>query len=171
MNKLKEYYVQITKIRLSTFKILGYSGIRDEQQILRSVREQNNILEEKDIFRLPYIKKVNRPSAPSLLFSECSPSLFRKLMYTNRIHIQWGRYPIYEALNVMRCFKCQQHYRKTETCTNKQVCEHRVEDCPKRHKKCINCVTTNDKYKLNYNVNHKASDRGCPSVEQNEIKN
>lgn len=169
-NKLKEYDVQITKLKLPRFKIIGYEGELDEQQISRAIRKQNNLVEDEDIFRVTYIKKAKRPNTKAVVFGECSASLFRKLMCTNRIHIEWQRYPIYEDLSIVRCFKCQQHYHKTDACPNAQSCEHcseehHIKECPNQQKKCVNCLQTNKKFKSNYDVNHKASDTDCPSYQ------
>lgn len=170
-NKLKEYDVQMTKMRLPRFRMVGYEGDLNEQQLSNSIREQNSIVGDDDIFRITYIRKTNKPNGTtSLVFGECSPALFRKIMHTNKLHVEWRRYTVIEDLSVPRCFKCQEFYHKHETCPNKQKCEfcageHHIKDCPKQNQKCINCKSTNDRFKLNYNIDHKASDVECPSYQ------
>lgn len=82
--------------------------------------------------------------------------------------ILWERYPVYEDLNIPRCFRCQEYYHKISNCKNECVCEfcaghHEVKNCPKVDKKCKNCVSANEKYKTNYDINHESSCNECPS--------
>lgn len=167
--KLKEYDTQITKMKWPRFKIVGFSGVTgDEQQIARSIMEQNHILEDQSNIKITFIRKSNRNTGLSTIFGECSPTVFQRLMNLKKIYIHWQRYPIYENLDIVRCFKCQQHYHKLDKCENKEICEycaeeHHVKNCQKSHKKCVNCVIANEKYKVQYNIHHEASDPECPA--------
>lgn len=89
-------------------------------------------------------------------------------MSIKKVCIQWERYPIYEDIGIQRCFNCQEYYHKNNTCHNKTVCEycsgdHNIKECNKRHKKCLNCENANKKFNLDYDINHGASDKDCPS--------
>lgn len=95
-------------------------------------------------------------------------NVFSKLMNLKKVYINWQRYAVYEDLSVVRCFKCQQYYHKSENCPNKEVCEyctgeHHIKECPKSIKKCANCSWNNNNYNVNYNVNHEANNPECPS--------
>lgn len=169
-HKLKEYEIQVTKMRLPRFKIVGYNSDLDEQQIAKAIREQNDLIKESDKLTITFIKKPKNSHATAVVFGECSPNLFQRLMQAKKIYIDWQRYPVYEDIGVIRCFKCQQYYHRMETCQNEVVCDycsgdHHIKNCPKTQKKCVNCVTVNYKYKLNYTVNHEASDLNCPSYQ------
>lgn len=169
VNKLKDYEVKITKMRQPRFKITGYQGELDVEEIEACIRDQNQVVEENDELKVTFIKH-NRKSNTHTIYGECSPLLFHKLLNIKKVFVQWMRYPIYEDITIQRCFKCQEHYHKDTQCANKTVCEHcaeehNVRECPKLHKKCNNCSKANIKYNLNYNVNHEASDPECPSYQ------
>lgn len=168
-NKLGNYDVHITKMRNPKFKIIGYSGDLDKQEIEECLREQNSFFEEQDELKITYLKQNNR-NATVTVYGEASPILFQKLMINKKIFLQWNRYPIYEDIGIQRCFKCQEHYHKNTNCVNKTICEycaseHIIQECPKLHKKCNNCINANGKYKLSYNTDHEASDQNCPSYQ------
>lgn len=165
-NKLKDYDVQTTKMSWPRFKIAGFSEEISEQQIAKSIMEQNEIMESEDNLKITYVKKFK--NGTSIVFGECSPNIFRKLMTLKKVYINWQRYPVYEDISIIRCFKCQQHYHKQDACQNKESCEHcseehHIKDCSKILKKCSNCIRANNNYKTTHKVDHMATDPECPS--------
>lgn len=73
-----------------------------------------------------------------------------------------------------QCFKCNGYYHKNTACTNNITCaycgkEHTRKECnlvpTGTGKKCINCETSNQKYKTNHNLEHEATDPACPTLE------
>ena len=90
-------------------------------------------------------------------------------MRYKKLCIGWERFPVFEDLDVPRCFKCQGFFHRNNDCQNKIVCpncneEHEESACPKQRKCCANCVISNEKYKTKYNVEHSAKDVLCPSL-------
>lgn len=167
-NKLKEYDIQVTKLRWPRFKIVGFSDELDQHQITRSILEQNQIREDPNNLRITFIRKPKKNGGLSTIYGECSPNIFRRLMNLQKIYIGWKRYPVYEDLSIVRCFKCQQPHHKLDKCQNKVACEycadeHKGEVCPRSLERCVNCTTANEKYKVNYNFHHAANDPECPS--------
>lgn len=155
-------------MRWPRFKIIGFSDELDEQQIAHSILEQNEIAGDRNDVKITFIRKSKKDKKLSTIFGECAPNIFGRLMALKKININWQRYSIYEVLDVVRCFKCQRHYHKLDKCPYRLTCEHcsgdhHVRDCPKNFKKCINCTTANEKYHLNYNIDHEANDPECPS--------
>lgn len=168
-SKLQEYDVQLTKLRRPRIKIIGYKGELDKDELNICLREQNKFIEDTDEMEITYIKR-NKKNGLCTIYGECKPSLFHKFMAVKKIYIGWERYPIYEDLSINRCFKCQEHYHKSDKCPNKTVCEycceeHDIHECPKSQVKCYNCMKANDKYRTNYSINHTASDIKCPSYQ------
>ncbi|XP_050298069.1 uncharacterized protein LOC126737284 [Anthonomus grandis grandis] len=169
-SKLKNYEVQVTKLRLPRFKIIGCTTNLSEKEIENSIRKQNNFITEQNKLKITYNKKARNDKGKSIVFGECDPILFSKLIYEKKIFFGWQRYPVYEDLSIQRCFKCQQFYHKIENCPNEAVCEfcsnkHDVSECPKLQKKCVNCISANMKYKSNYNTVHEANNPECPSYQ------
>lgn len=168
-SKMENYDIQLTKMRKPRFVISGYNGDMQEILLEGCIREQNNFIDEEDEFKITYIK-LNKKQNSKLIFGECSPELFHKLIKTKRIFIGWESCAVYEDLGIPRCYKCQEYYHKSDVCPNNMVCEicsneHDMKNCPRNRKSCRNCMKTNEKFKLNYDINHTASDSNCPSYQ------
>lgn len=168
-SKLQDYEVHLTKMRKPRFKIIGYEGGLDIEQINKCLREQNKFIKEIDDLEITYIKH-NKNNSLCTIYGECNASLFHRFMAMTKVFIGWERYPVYEDLSIMRCFKCQELYHKSDKCLNKVVCEfcsgdHDIRDCPKSQKKCNNCIKANNKFKTNYKTEHAANDPLCPSYQ------
>ena len=89
-------------------------------------------------------------------------------MNAKRIYIGWKRFPVYEDLNALKCFNCQQFHHKSDNCANGIVCpncskDYSVSDCQSEVACCINCTISNSRYQTKYPVGHRANDRNCPS--------
>lgn len=171
--KLGDYYeVEETKLRNPQIKIVGYPAKNESttEEIEKSIRMQNSFFNDEDSFKITFIKetKLNKLT----IFAECSPNLFKKIMWTKKVYIGWERYPAYENLAVKQCFKCYAYYHKSPDCPNETTCsycggEHNRRDCnlsqSKENRKCVNCERSNKKYKTNHNLKHEATDPQCPT--------
>lgn len=169
----EDYEAQVSKMKAPRFKIIGYRADNEEdlnyELIEAHIREQNHFIQKNDDLEVTYIKQ-NRKNKTHTIHGKCSSSLFHKFMGMKKVFINWERYPIYEDISIQRCFKCQEYYHKSDACPNEERCEycsgdHSLKDCPKKQKKCTNCIKTNAKFNLMYNVNHEASDSSCPAYE------
>lgn len=166
--KMSGYEVEITKLRKPRFKITGYDGSMDKEDLESSIREQNHFININDELKITFVKKIKERFT---VFGECSPSLFHRFMAAEKVFIGWERYPIYEDVGFVRCFKCQEPFHKTDTCPNQPACEwcsgnHNSRECDKNcQKQCKNCKLTNKKHKLNYKTDHGANDLDCPSYQ------
>lgn len=88
-------------------------------------------------------------------------------MQEKRISIGWNRCIVYEVIRVKRCFKCQGYNHISENCRNKKSCrncgdEHDMKECECVYKKCVNCVTINEKFNTQFAYNHSSNDPNCP---------
>lgn len=167
--KLSDYEVQILKLRKPRIKIAAYTGNLDEDGLVRSLRKQNHFIDMNDELQVTYIRR-NTKTNSSIIFMDCSPTLFHKLMDARKVYIGWERCPVYEDIRITRCFKCQEHYHKADVCKNAVVCEycaldHDVRDCPKTRQLCNNCVKANNLYKTKYSTDHTTNDSNCPSYQ------
>lgn len=169
-SKLKDYEISMTKMRKPRIKIVGYEGDLRKEEIEKCLRQQNDCVDEKDELKVTFIRN-RKQNKPSIIYGECSSQLFHKFMAAKKINLDWTRCPVFEDVNISRCFKCQEHYHKSDKCPNDRVIceycggEHDTRQCPKTHKKCINCVKANERYATEYKVNHCANDTACPSYQ------
>lgn len=159
------YEIELTKMRQPRIKIVNFTQNMSADEVTKSIIEQNGI---QDNIKTTYIRKTRKGC--STIYCVCSATAFQQIMVKKKLCIGWERLPIYEDLDVPRCFKCQGFYHRINDCRNKLACpncmeEHEESNCPKQTKCCINCVTSNEKYKTSYNTQHYASDLLCPSLE------
>ena len=98
---------------------------------------------------------------------------FKRALTKQKVYIGWSSCAIYEHVDVVRCFKCQEYNHISANCKSAAaVCcfcsesHDGVKECP--HKgdeksfKCANCYKANAKYGLNIDVNHNVMSLQCP---------
>lgn len=164
----EEYTVETVKMKHPRVKITGYTGERTAEQLERSIRGQNDWISSEDEFRITYVNKI-RQKKTSTIFMECNSRLYFKMMNFKRIFIDWERCPVYEELNVMRCYNCHGYNHKSSSCNKKKACskcsrEHDAADCRSREVACINCTLANGRFGTQYDIKHVATDPQCPST-------
>lgn len=167
------YTVETSKMRKPRVRITNFGQDLTREEIEASILQQNEGLKD---FRVTYTRRGR--NGQNTVFGECSPSTFRQLMQVNKVFIGWERFPVYEDLSVPRCFQCQGFYHKKQDCRKKLVCplcseEHEQRDCPGQKKVCINCVSSNGRFRLKNNTDHHSTDLRCPTLQYqiNLLKN
>ena len=98
---------------------------------------------------------------------------FKRALTKEKVYIDWSRCAVYEHVDVVRCFKCQEYNHISASCKSAAaVCcfcsesHDGVKECP--HKgdeksfKCANCCKANAKYGLNIDVSHSVMSQQCP---------
>lgn len=172
-----KYNIRLAQMKKPKVKIITSSNTEMPlEEIEASLRKQNKIIKDEDHLEVTFKKTL--PNGKTTIFAECSGKLFQQLMINKKVFLSWERCPVYEDLTVRRCRKCYAYDHKEAFCKNKLTCtycgeEHKVSDCTKQNKKCNNCVSAVNKYKLDYNVEHEAYWRDCPSFKfyQQRLKN
>lgn len=99
--------------------------------------------------------------------AEVDSKTFGNIMSLGSVNIGWNRCPVYEELNLMRCYKCLSFHHKANECKNPVACSncgecHKYTDCTSVAVARINCINTNKKFKLNLDIEHNALDKKCP---------
>lgn len=74
---------------------------------------------------------------------------------------------IFKYINIIRCYKCFRFSHKKGDCKHQITCgicadDHDTKVCTKREKKCINCITANDKFNMQLDAGHSSFDSKCP---------
>ena len=98
---------------------------------------------------------------------------FKRALTKQKVYIGWSSCAVYEHIDVVRCFKCQEYNHISANCKSAAaVCcfcsesHDGVKECP--HKgdeksfKCANCCKANAKYGLNIDVSHSVMSQQCP---------
>lgn len=164
---VSKYNVKLSQMKKPRIKIITSTENINQDEIEKGLRNQNKFITPEDYFKITFTTK-NR-SGNTLIFAECSGDLFKKFMVEKKVFVGWERCPVYEDLMIPKCKRCNAYDHKEINCKNKLTCpicneEHKMNDCPRNVKKCCNCLKSNLKYKhLNYDMNHEANNRECPT--------
>lgn len=161
-----KYKVKVTQMKQPRIKIISNSNMTEEEYE-ECIKSQNSFFNSEDSIKVTYVKKSK--SDKNIVFAVCSGSTFSKLIENKKICIGWERCPIYEDLSIPKCKTCYAYDHRDFNCKHKVTCiycgeEHRLAKCPKRSKKCCNCIKSNEKFNLKYDINHTAYDTDCPTL-------
>lgn len=163
----KQFTSSIPSKKNPYIKIIGIEPGYTEQTLVEAICKQNNDIPENTNFTIKVFKKM-RTTYFAIL--ECDPKTFAHIMINMEatLYIGFKRCPVYEYVNVLRCFKCNQFNHKISECPNAELCgkccssQHKTKDCDSNKFKCINCSTENRKLNNQLDDSHTTYDLNCP---------
>lgn len=171
----QEYEViESTPIIRNKMKIVGVYGdeySQSDESLIEKLVRQNDLESDKSEIKLTYKGRLinNRFN----LSIEVNRYVYEVLKKKERVFVGWSRCVCYDDLSVVRCFNCWGYNHFARACKNKDktYCpkcseNHRQQECESETKKCINCKTANEKFKLNLDTNHDVWDRECASFKR-----
>lgn len=103
---------------------------------------------------------------------ELDVKVFAKILAEERLNVGWERCKVYDAVQVLRCFKCKGFNHKAKDCGETEVCTkchgaHISKECNETAiNKCINCIRANKDLNMGLDINHDTMDRLCPVYQQ-----
>ena len=167
-NKLgKDYNIKIPKQRNPHIKIVGLSQELSEENVKKSIKNQNvNVGSKMKHFKIHVMKKMK---TKYFIIAEVNNEMFQEIMVENEgiLNIEWDRCSVYEYFNVVRCFKCGRYNHKVQECKATQTClkcgesNHKSNECTNVKLTCINCKESNEKLHLKLNTDHSVYDGSC----------
>ncbi|XP_036340117.1 uncharacterized protein LOC118749421 [Rhagoletis pomonella] len=166
------YEVKIPKKVKPTVVVSGINFKYDNDELAQRIKRQNACLTETDI---KIIKQYEKKKGSNVYYNavlEVDVEAFTNILAGERINVGWERCRVYDAVQVLCCFKCKGFHHKASGCQEREVCtkclgEHKHTQCDKEPiKKCINCIRANKELNLGLNDNHDTMDRACPVYQQ-----
>lgn len=166
------YEVKIPKKVKPEIIVTGINFKYDDDELIQRIRRQNNCVNETEIKMVKQyeVKKGDKIFYNAIL--EVDIEAFAKILAEERLNVGWDRCRIYDAVQVLCCFKCKGFNHKAIDCKEKEVCtkclgEHKYAVCNEDAiNKCINCMRTNKELNLGLDENHDSLDRNCPVYQQ-----
>lgn len=108
---------------------------------------------------------------------ELDPTTFKFVVLRGSLYVGWSRCGVRESFHTTRCYKCSGYGHFAKNCKFAEACpkcagNHTASACVSDVSKCINCVSSNEKLKTNYNIDHTVFDHSCSSYRKicNNIK-
>lgn len=140
-----------------------------EEEITAAIVKQNSCLfAETDSLKIVKILKNNKNDRVTLI-AEVNGKLYNKIIEQKSVMIHWSYCRVFDAFQVMRCYKCNRFAHLAKNCkAQNETCgkcseNHKTIDCQNESLKCINCCNANNKFRLNLDVNHPVWDKNCES--------
>lgn len=151
-----------------------------EDEELVSVIKRQNGMEEIEGREMRIVKKIikevdqeriRRGWEEGFVIIEVDEETHQELLNKGKLNVGWRRCPVYNHINVRRCFKCWGYYHIAKNCIRNETCHkcsgaHKASDCTVNEVKCVNCKFKNDTYNLRIDTEHDALDRDCPTYKR-----
>lgn len=92
--------------------------------------------------------------------------MYQQLQSKEVIYIGWNRCKFTEDLGIIRCFNCNGYGYVANKCQREATCpiclaNHKISECKREEKKCINCREANRKLNRKLNVEHTVFNGEC----------
>jgi hypothetical protein len=130
--------------------------------------KQNELEPNKSEMSILYKTKVLNKRFNMII--EVNEYVYNKLSNADQeIFVGWYRCKLYDDFGVIRCFKCNRYGHLVKNCNYNQTCgicsgNHSYKQCESNIKKCINCVSANEKLNLDLTTDHEVWNIGCASL-------
>ena len=100
---------------------------------------------------------------------ELDLAAYKRAISSNQVFVGYDCCSVYDAVDIVRCFKCSGFNHTSKSCRFKMACpkcsgEHAINDCNSEVLKCANCYSASRI--TNVDVAHAAWDRACPIYQQ-----
>lgn len=154
------------------FNVTGFDNeySSPDSLISAAVTQNDDIFNTESTLNVLQVK-VNKSGVRTAKI-ETDLKTFQRVMSNKRLRIGWNSCRVYEYVNVIRCYKCNDYGHIAGECKSAvDVCakcagEHKIENCTSDLSQCVNCLKTNKDLKLSVDVNHTAFSIKCPVLQR-----
>lgn len=174
------YDVQAAKIFKPRVRLVGMSIKYTEAQITDFIFKCNSHIFFNDahvqIIKIFPLKNNSNIFQATIQLDEVS---YNRVLQVGNICIGYDSCKVYDAVDVYRCFKCNEFNHSSKKCKNQQSCpicsgNHELKDCQSTQKKCSNCIKHNNKFNTKFPTDHAVWDStkcNCYKHLKNKAKN
>ena len=149
----------------------------DDNELINTIKMQNkmdtvNIRIVKRMVKEKRNKQAERKgNEEGSIIIEADEETHDLILKKAKLNVGWKKCPVFNHINVKRCFKCWGYYHIAKNCTRKETCfkcagSHNSRDCTVTKKKCVNCMFKNQTYNLKISDDHDALSPECPTFKR-----
>ena len=149
----------------------------DDNELINTIKEQNeiNAVNMQIVKRVVKEKRNNqserRGNEEGSIIMEVDEETHKLILKKPKLNIGWKKCPVFNHINVKRCFKCWGYYHIAKNCTREETCykcagNHNSIDCTATKKKCVNCMFKIRTYNLEISDEHDALSPECPTFKR-----
>lgn len=173
ISKLGEKYTvkQLDKTK-PLLKIIGLFSKMTEEQLVSSIRSQNDCCDENSSIKLIQIRE-HQSGVTAII--ETDATTYKNILGSGRLNIEFERCRVFPFVRITRCFKCQEfghianYCKKPEHICGKCGDKHKSEECSNETIKCVNCVYAKEVLKMDIDVQHYSWSYKCPVYERKQM--
>lgn len=151
-------------------RVVGLSASYSDEYITKYLAKCNSglFLDNSECSVLKTIPLKNKPEQFQSIV-QVDKTSYERVLKAGHVLVGLDSCVVYDAVEVFRCFKCNDYNHSSSKCVNQISCPlcgdaHNVKDCKSTVKKCINCCKHNAQGGPNVPTNHAVWDRNSCSV-------
>lgn len=149
----------------------------DDNELINTIKMQNKMgtVNIRIVKRMIKEKRNKQPgkkgNEEGSIIIEADEETHEVILKKVKLNIGWKKCPVFNHINVKRCFKCWGYYHIAKNCTREETCfkcagSHNSRDCTATKKKCVNCMFKNQTYNLRISDDHDALSPECPTFKR-----
>lgn len=160
------YKVNVLSKRLPKLRVIGFSAEFSSTELRQKILDQNVDVAEGMDFKILSIFKIPRSSTFGAKI-EVDPVSFTKIINNKKLHIGWDICFVFEAFDLVQCFKCFGFHHTSTSCLASLTCPrcsgvHKLVDCTANAECCTNCIQASTNLKITLDSAHSATNKNCP---------
>lgn len=173
-NMRDEYEIDEPKSVKPAVRIIGVNDLKDatKEEIIKYIRQQNSdVIKETSEFEIFHMHKSFKNGLT--IIAQTDYTTFKALMAKKKLFISFDSCPVYEHINLQRCFRCSKFGHLENTCKSETfrcaMCSdnHPVTQCQASHKQCPNCLEMKTERNLpELSTDHYAWSDKCPVMQR-----
>lgn len=172
-DQIDDEEIQVAEPQASNpiIKLIGITEFDTKEKLLSDIRRQNDgIVNSESKMEVLSVIQTTRYYTATI---KTDMQTFESVMKRQRIYVGWDSVRVVQLnTGVTRCYKCAHYNHVSKDCTeDSYVCPkcagpHQIRDCTSKTVKCINCVRSNEKMKLDLPTDHFVWDSRCPMFQR-----
>lgn len=169
------YEIELPKIKKPRLRISNIDDEIKKEAIIGELKRHNQQIKDDNIDLITTINKSYRGFTSIDIIIEVECNTYKKLLEIGTLYLPWRECKVFEHIHIKRCYKCCGYSHISSECNGQQTCSkcsgpHKYAECNSKKIQCVNCISTNNKYKSNLSTNHNAWSKEC-NIHQKRIAN
>jgi len=151
----------------------------NDDNLIDTIKKQNNMAANEG-FQMRIVKRIikekknddsksrKRGKEEGSVIIKTDKKTYELILSKGRLSVGWNKWPVFNHINVISCFKCWGYFHIAKNCTRDKTChkcagKHKALECSETKMRCVNCMFKIQAYNLEISDEHDALDPQCPT--------